>query len=106
MTFFAFLLITGSVLLHALWHFISKSSHPTVVFFIPVSAAVVLTGLPLLLLSGIRPWELPASVLYPIVTGGSIVFSAILGKIFFKEILTKYQLFGILLCFTGTCLFI
>ena len=70
MTFFAFLLITGSVLLHALWHFISKSSHPTVVFFIPVSAAVVLTGLPLLLLSGIRPWELPASVLLCVLGGG------------------------------------
>ena len=70
MTLLAFLLITGSVLLHALWHFISKSSHPTVIFFLPVSLAVVLTGMPLLILSGIRPWELPPEVLLFVLGGG------------------------------------
>ena len=70
MTFLAFILITGSVLLHALWHFISKSSHPTIAFFLPVSFAVVLTGMPLLLYSGIRPGELPASVLLFVLGGG------------------------------------
>ncbi len=70
MSLFAFILITGSVLLHATWHFISKSSHPTVAFFLPVSVAVILTGLPLVILSGIRPWELPASVLLFVLGGG------------------------------------
>lgn len=50
--------------------------------------------------------ELPATVLYPIVTGGSIVFSALSGKIFFKEKLSSYQLISIALCFVGTLLFL
>lgn len=58
----------------------------------------------LLQLTGVK--DLPASVLYPIVTGGSIVFSAVFGRIFFKEKPTVYQLCGILLCFLGTCLFL
>ena len=58
----------------------------------------------LLQLTGAK--ELPASVLYPIVTGGSIVFSTVFGKIFFKEKPTIYQLCGVLLCFIGTCLFL
>ena len=50
--------------------------------------------------------ELPATVLYPIVTGGSIVFSALSGKVFFKEKLTVYQRISIAICFIGTLLFL
>lgn len=50
--------------------------------------------------------ELPATVLYPIVTGGSIAFSALSGKIFFKEKLSFYQIIGIALCLAGTLLFL
>ncbi len=50
--------------------------------------------------------ELPATVLYPIVTGGSIIFSALSGKVFFKEKLNSYQLISIALCFIGTLLFL
>lgn len=50
--------------------------------------------------------ELPATVLYPIVTGGSIIFSALAGKVFFKEKLPAYQLVSIVLCFIGTLLFL
>lgn len=50
--------------------------------------------------------ELPATVLYPIVTGGSIVFSALAGKVFFKEKLSVYQIISIVLCFIGTLLFL
>lgn len=70
MTLLAFFLITASVLLHAAWHFISKKNHPTVIFFLPVSLAVVLTGLPMMGLSGIRPWELPPEVLLFVLGGG------------------------------------
>jgi len=49
---------------------------------------------------------LPATVLYPIVTGGSIIFSALAGKMFFKEKLSAYQLASIVLCFIGTLLFL
>ena len=50
--------------------------------------------------------ELPATVLYPMVTGGSIIFSALSGRVFFKEKLSVYQLVSIGLCFVGTLLFL
>lgn len=50
--------------------------------------------------------KLPATVLYPLVTGGSIIFSALLGRIFYREKLSKQQIASIVLCFFGTCLFL
>ncbi|MBR7133804.1 MAG: DMT family transporter [Clostridia bacterium] len=50
--------------------------------------------------------ELPATVLYPIVTGGSIVFSTLSGRLFFKEKISCYQLVSVALCFIGTILFL
>ena len=47
---------------------------------------------------------LPATVLYPTVTGGSIIFSAIAGRIFFKEPLSLRQVFSMILCLIGTLL--
>lgn len=49
---------------------------------------------------------LPASVLYPLVTGGSIIFSALSGMVFFQEKPTKYQLISIIACFAGTLFFL
>lgn len=49
---------------------------------------------------------LPASVLYPLITGGSIIFSTICGKIIFKEKITKFQIISVILCFIGTCFFL
>ena len=50
--------------------------------------------------------ELPATVLFPFLTGGTIIFSAICGKLFFKENFTKNSIIGIVLCFAGTLLFL
>ena len=50
--------------------------------------------------------DIPATVLYPLVTGGSIIFSALAEKVFFKEKLTNYQVASIVLCFIGTCFFL
>lgn len=50
--------------------------------------------------------NLPATVLYPLVTGGSIIFSAFSGRIFFKEKFSFWQILSILLCFAGTLLFL
>lgn len=49
---------------------------------------------------------LPATVLYPIVTGGSILFSTFAGKLFFKEKISTTQWISVGLCFVGTCLFL
>lgn len=47
-----------------------------------------------------------ASVQYPILTGGSIVFSALLGYLVFKEKINKYTAISIAVAFFATCLFI
>ena len=50
--------------------------------------------------------DLPATVLYPCVTGGSIIFSSLAGVIFFREKLSVKQIIAVALCFGGTCLFL
>lgn len=50
--------------------------------------------------------NLPATVLYPIVSGGSIIFSTLAGMLLFHEKPNLYQKIGIGLCFLGTCLFL
>ena len=58
------------------------------------------------LLQLIGAGNLPASVMYPLVTGGSIVFSSLTGRIVFKDKLTWQQYAGMGLCVAGTCLFL
>lgn len=50
--------------------------------------------------------NLPATVLYPMVTGGCILFSAFAGKFFFREKIARTQWISIALCFVGTLLFL
>lgn len=50
--------------------------------------------------------KLPASVLYPLITGGAIVFTTIAGRLVFKEKINKNTLLGIILCFVGTLFFL
>lgn len=50
--------------------------------------------------------HLPATVMYPMVTGGSIVFSAVAGLVFFKEKLSGLQTVSIAAAFLGTLLFL
>lgn len=50
--------------------------------------------------------SVPATVLYPVLTGGTIMFSVIASRIFFKEKITGKVLLGIILCFVGSALFV
>lgn len=50
--------------------------------------------------------NLPATVLCPFITGGSIIFTALAGRVFFGEKPKKRMLTGIALCFLGTVLFL
>ena len=50
--------------------------------------------------------NLPASVLYPIFTGGTIIFTALAGWMFFGEKPDKRHIMGIAICFVGTLLFL
>lgn len=50
--------------------------------------------------------NLPATVLYPMITGGSVVLTAIAGLLFFKQKLSPRAIVGIALCFVSTLLFL
>ena len=50
--------------------------------------------------------HVPASVMYPMITGGSVIFSAVMAMLFFGERLTKRQWMAIALCIGGTCMFL
>ena len=97
-------LLSGAVLLFCKkegngWFFSAKSAPMAVL------GAAVFGGVSYMLqLMGAK--ELPATVLYPIVTGGSIIFSALSGKVFYKEKLSVYQIISIALCFAATLLFL
>ncbi len=50
--------------------------------------------------------SLPASVLYPFITGGSIILTSFAGVAFLKEKLTIRQWMSVTACFVGTLLFL
>lgn len=81
----------------------AKNSFAWGVLFVVLSA--LLSGLSYILqLSGAK--QLPATVLYPLITGGTIVFSSVAGAIFFREKISKRLVFSIIVCIAGTCMFL
>lgn len=48
----------------------------------------------------------PASLLYPLTTGGSMILSAVCGKVFFNEKITKWNAISLTLAALGTVLFV
>lgn len=70
-----------------------------------LAASALVSGVSYLLqLNGAA--KLPATVLYPIITGGSILFTVIAGWLVLKEKPSKQLVLGVLLCLAGTCLFL
>lgn len=70
MTPVALALVAASVVLHALWHFISKKNDPHLSFFLPISLTVLVMGLPMLVFAGAWPWHLPPKILWCALGGG------------------------------------
>lgn len=79
---------------------------PSILKISPLILASAVIGGVSYLLQLIGAQNLPATVLYPIITGGSIIFTAIAGRIFYQEKISRKMGIGILLCFAGTCLFL
>lgn len=50
--------------------------------------------------------KLPATVLFPIQTGGTMILSSLAGVAFFREKLSKSIVIGLSICFVGTLLFL
>ncbi len=76
---------------------------PRTLLLIPLYSAIG-TVSSLLQLDGAK--NLPASVLYPMITGGTIVLTGLFALLFFGERLSRRGWIGIVLCLVGTCLFL
>ena len=50
--------------------------------------------------------NLPATVIYPFITGGSVVLSALVSAFAFKEKMSFGKIAGTAMCFIGTCMFL
>ncbi|MBR4072498.1 MAG: EamA family transporter [Clostridia bacterium] len=77
----------------------------TVMAVVIIAAAALVSGVSYLL-QLLGAVDLPATVLYPFVTGGSIIFSSITGVIFFKDKLNLRIIISVILCFIGTLMFL
>ena len=49
---------------------------------------------------------MPATVLYPVMTGGTVILSAVFARIAFKEKLSKKGIIALIICFLGLSFFI
>ena len=58
------------------------------------------------LLQLISAQNLPATVMFPVFSGGTIIVSTIAGVLFFKEQLSKKAVASVILCFVGTFMFL
>ncbi len=58
------------------------------------------------LLQVVSASHLPATVLYPLITGGCIILTTLAGRFVFKQHLSRRATVGIILCFASTFLFL
>ena len=75
-----------------------------IAFIILIGMGVVNTSSYLFQLIGAI--DVPATVLYPLISGGSILITTLLGIFFYKEKHSKLSILGIILSVIGTCAFI
>ena len=82
----------------------SKNALLATFLFIPMLSALVSGFSSVLQLTGAQ--TIDASLLYPFITGGSIVFTTLVGWLFFKEKLSGNVWIGIACSFIGTLFFL
>lgn len=83
----------------------NKTKRPVLTMILIVLASTVAGGLSgMLMLIGAK--SLPASVLYPFSTSGTIIFSSIFGAVFYKEQITPKTVASVVACLIGTLLFL
>ena len=71
-----------------------------------IGSALVSSVSGVLQLECAKPGRLPATVQFPVISGGTIIFSAIFGFILFKEKISKKQAFCLALCLASTIIFV
>ena len=72
--------------------------------FIYIFLAAMTSGFSYLL-QLISAEKIPATILYPFITGGTVVLTAIMGYVFFQEKITGKLFAGLFLCSCGTFIF-
>lgn len=83
-----------------------QKAHPKKLPILAIILASAAIGGVSYLLQLVGAKNLPATVLYPFITGGSMVFSSIVGIVAFREKPSRVLIFSIALCFIGTLLFL
>lgn len=68
------------------------------------AASALLTGISYMIQLNFAK-DMPATLLYPILTGGTIVATTLFAGLFFKEKLTIKGIFSVIICFVGTFMF-
>lgn len=98
-----------SVLLCTLTMVLNKGTKNTVklsqeVILLSVGSAIAVGLFNLLQLISAK--HVLATVQYPVVTGGTVVFTAVAARAFYKEKITVPMAIALLLCVLGTCMFL
>ena len=84
---------------------LTKSKNPILILVTLALLSSIVGGVSSVLqLEGAK--YIDASLLYPFITGGSIVLSSLAGWIFFKEKATKNMIISVVLAFVGTLFFL
>ena len=83
-----------------------KTAFPSLKRVLPIIAAAAAVNSLSYLCQLIGAKEVPATVLYPLITGGSIILSGLAGMLIFREKPTIRQWLGIGVCVIGICLFL
>lgn len=84
---------------------LNASFKPTTLILVVIGYALF-NGVSYLLQLTAAASDMPASVQYPMMTGGSVVLTALAGYFFFRETQSKKALIGTILAFAATFLFL
>jgi drug/metabolite transporter (DMT)-like permease len=85
---------------------VASTAKPRTYVVLPLIVLSALIGGGSYLLQLIGAANLPATVLYPFITGGSMIFSTVVGILLFREKPSRNLILGVLLCFVGTLMFL
>ena len=84
----------------------TETKKPNAKIILPLIASSAVIGGVSYLLQLLGAKNLPATVLYPFITGGSMIFSTVVGILLFREKPSRNLILGVLLCFVGTLMFL
>ena len=103
---FAKMVLSGAAQGAAQWKTKPRPAQPPFLKTFPLICLCTLLGGTAYYLQLLAAGKVSASVMFPMMTGGTIIASALMARIFYKEKPSRRAWLGILLCFAGTLLFL